>query len=107
MITEVASRVGIMNQALIELKDTGPTLPSQAGDVEIPHAIDPTLWIGWRGGAPGLGAAAGARGRICTARPGDRREIGRILLKSGLVSPIFVAERPPFRRLRANATVNS
>ena len=37
-VTETASRVGIMNQALIELKDIGLTLPSQAGDVEILRA---------------------------------------------------------------------
>ncbi len=37
-VTEMASRAGIMNQALIELKDIGLTLPSQAGDVEILRA---------------------------------------------------------------------
>ncbi len=34
----MASRARIMNQALIGLKDIGPTLPSQAGDVEILRA---------------------------------------------------------------------
>ncbi len=35
---EMANRVEIMNQALIELKDISLTLPSQAGDVEILQA---------------------------------------------------------------------
>ena len=39
-----------MDQALIELKDIGLTLPSQAGDVEILRAIDLTVRVGeWVG----------------------------------------------------------
>ena len=42
-----------MNQALIELKDIGLTLPSQAGDVEILRAIDLTVRSGERVGIVG------------------------------------------------------
>ena len=37
-----------MTQALIGLRDTGPTLPSQAGDVEIPRAAGLIVWAGER-----------------------------------------------------------
>jgi hypothetical protein len=36
-VTEMASWVGIMNKALIGLRGITPTLPSRAGDVEIPR----------------------------------------------------------------------
>jgi putative ABC transport system ATP-binding protein len=49
----MASRVEIMEQALIELKDIGLTLPSQAGDVEILRAIDLTVRAGERVGIVG------------------------------------------------------
>ncbi len=49
----MASRVEIMDQALIELKDIGLTLPSQAGDVEILRAIDLTVRAGERVGIVG------------------------------------------------------
>ena len=42
-----------MDQALIELKDIGLTLPSQAGDVEILRAIDLTVRAGERVGIVG------------------------------------------------------
>ena len=42
-----------MDQALIELKDIGLTLPSQAGDVEILRAIDLTVRVGERVGIVG------------------------------------------------------
>ncbi len=42
-----------MDQALIELKDIGLTLPSQAGDVEILRAIDLTVRAGERVGIAG------------------------------------------------------
>jgi putative ABC transport system ATP-binding protein len=42
-----------MNQALIELRDIGLTLPSQAGDVEILRAIDLTVRAGERVGIVG------------------------------------------------------
>ena len=65
-----------MNQALIELKDIGLTLPSQAGDVEILRAgllgtLARTCWPGCASRPAHYGCGWG---RYCAARPDNGPE---------------------------------